>query len=302
MTGGVKLRSTHEARSGNFSTSHHFEIQVPKKFNVHLRSAGGGLSITGVEGEFRGNTGGGELTLTHLRGRANLSTGGGEIAVSDCDLSGSVSTGGGEVRLSRVRGGLRGSSGSGPVIYAESDGDEDDETGDLDGVTTYRNHIDIDKSKNVGRGALHADKAGGEIVLTEAPNGASLSTGGGDIRVGRSGGTIEASTGGGDIEIGPVAGSVTAETGAGDVHITLAPTQRRQDVNVESGLGRVIVELPASFDGRFELETAYTRRKSPTRIESAWDLEREPVTDWDSHEGTPRRYVRAHGPRVAGRA
>jgi hypothetical protein len=294
-TYGVRLQSIHDGQGGNLSTSHRFEVRAPRKFNVRLRSAGGGLSITGVEGEFHGSTGGGDLTLSQLRGRASLSTGGGEIAVSDSDLRGSVSTGGGEVRLSRVRGGLRGSSGSGPVIYAESGGDEGDETGDLDGVTTHGSQIELDPSKTVARGAIHAEKAGGEIVLTEAPNGASLSTGGGDIRVGRGGGLIKATTGGGDIEIGPVAGSVTARTGAGEVHVSLSPTEHEQEVTVVSGLGRVIVDLPASFDGRFELETAYTRPKSPTRIECPWPLEHEPTTDWDSRKGTPRRYVRAHG-------
>ena len=70
----------------------------------------------------------------------------------------------------------------------------------------------------------------------------------------------------------------------------------RQTVNLTSGSGKMIVELPAGFDGAIELETSYTESHGrATRIESAWQLQREPTTDWDDREGTPRRYVRARG-------
>src|SRR6185436_8195321 len=107
------------------------------------------------------------------RGRASLNTGGGDIDVSDCDLSGNISTGGGTVRLSRVKGGLRGSSGSGPVIYVDKDGrstrhdnnDEDDgetgvtisddETGDLTNVTIDDDGIHISSDSDDDNGSVH---------------------------------------------------------------------------------------------------------------------------------------------------
>ena len=106
-----------------------------------------------------------------------------------------------------------------------------------------------------------------------------------------------ANTGGGDIEIGPVAGSVRAGTGAGAVRVSLADAGgREQSVEITSGTGKVVIELPDRFDGRFDLETAYTESFGrATRIESAWTLDRESTTGWDDSEGTPRRYVRAHG-------
>ncbi len=108
---------------------------------------------------------------------------------------------------------------------------------------------------------------------------------------------VDAHTGGGDIEIGPVAGSVRAGTGAGKVRVTLVDAQgAEQSVEIRSGTGQVIVELPANFNGKIELETAYTRAFGrATRIESPWDLEREETTAWESNRGTPRRFVRARG-------
>jgi beta-lactamase regulating signal transducer with metallopeptidase domain/DUF4097 and DUF4098 domain-containing protein YvlB len=295
QAGGVKVRLYFAGR-GSHSTSHKLEIRVPRRFDVQLSSSGGDLTMTDVEGTFRGSTGGGELVLARLSGEAHLSTGGGDIRVTDCDLEGAVSTGGGAVLLSRVRGGLRGSSGSGPVVYGETAGGGDlEETADLSA-------LEIDRSKtrvrsNEPTGVLHIQKAGGDVDLEEAPEGAVIHTGGGDVSVGRSAGLVDASTGGGKIEIGPVAGSVRAGTGAGDIHVTLADAgDERQTVDLTSGSGKMIVELPAGFDGAIELETSYTESHGrATRIESAWQLQHEPTTDWDDREGSPRRYVRARG-------
>ncbi len=257
------------------------------------------MTIVDVEGTFDGETGGGEIVIERAHGRAHLSTGGGEIRVADSDLGGTISTGGGLVTLSRVRGGLKGHSGSGPVIYAGGEG----VTGDLKGLTIGREGIHVGKGETRAddMGMLHIQKAGGAIILEGAPAGAELSTGGGEIRVGPSKGFIEASTGGGDVDIGPVAGSVKAETGAGSVRIWITDaTGAERLIDVTSGSGAVVLELPPDLAARFELETAYTtsfgRR---TRIESDWALEQEETSEWDDTQGTPRKYVRAFG-RIGG--
>jgi DUF4097 and DUF4098 domain-containing protein YvlB len=231
-----------------------------------------------------------------------LSTGGGDIEVEDVDASGTVSTGGGMVRLSRVRGGLQGSSGSGPVIYAEAAGRPgtraDAEAGyvDLEGVKVDDSQVYVDETRADHVGVLHIERAGGDIDLEAAPRGARITTGGGAIRVGRSAGEVEANTGGGDIEIGPVAGSVVAGTGAGDIEVTLIDAEgEAQTVEISSGTGRIVVDLPDNLDARFDVETAYTRGHGSTRIESDWKLDRHETSEWDDSEGTPRRYVRGRG-------
>ena len=302
QAGGVKVRSFFPPRQISRSTSNQLEIQVPRRFDVHLSSSGGHLRMKDVEGSFRGSTGGGELVLERLNGEAQLSTGGGDIRVTDCDLAGSVSTGGGTVLLSRVRGGLTGSSGSGPVVYGDkAGGGSSDETADLSGLEIDRSHTRV--RSNEPMGVLHIRKAGGDVELEEAPQGAVIYTGGGRVSVGRSAGLVDASTGGGDVEIGPVTGSVRAGTGGGDIHVMLADAgSEPQTVDLTSGSGKMIVELPAGFDGAIELETAYTKSHGrATRIESAWELQREPTTEWDSRQGTPRRYVRARGVLGSGR-
>lgn len=290
----IRVVSRFGRRSNYQSSSNDFEVRVPRRFDVRLASAGGGLRITNVEGTFSGRTGGGDLAFERLRGSARVTTGGGTIVVSDSDLSGSVSTGGGMVRLSNVRGGLRGSSGSGPVIYGEGTGVG---TSDLSSVSVGRDgsRISVGRGTTSRAGMLNIEKAGGNVDLDTAPEGARVHTGGGDVSIGPSGGDVRASTGGGDIRIGPARGSVRAVTGAGTIHIVVDRDRAiDQVINVSSGYGRVVIELPSDFSGRLDLETAHTRTHEQTaRITSDWDIEREPLTDWSDRAGTPRRYLRA---------
>lgn len=280
----VRVTATFDRLGQSYSTSHEFVLRVPRRFNVRLDSSGGGISITNVDGTFTGTTGGGGIELTRVSGAARLSTGGGDIHVSDADLEGKVTTGGGKVRFTRVRGGLRAASGSGQVIR---------DAGDVD------NRKDDPSSAS----GVRINTPGGEIELGEALEGAVLYTGGGAITVGRARGLVDAQTGAGRIDIGPVEGSVRAVTGAGDVEIRLAdaPSLPEQIVDVTTGTGTVVVELPRNFDGRFEIETAYTESHGPVSIDSDWSLQHEPVTGWEAQRGTPRRFVRARGTAGSGR-
>ena len=299
---GVSLTSRYTGNGRDQNFSHTFRMTVPRKFNVQVKSAGGEISITDVDGTFSGVTGGGEIRLLRVRGSANLSTGGGGIQVSNSNLTGSVTTGGGQVLLNGVRGGLDATSGSGPVTSINSDvskSNDDDSSGEGRSSTTTNDHTTttyVGPSRfpaSFGRNGIVMTSAGGDISVPEAPQGARVRTGGGAIRIGPSAGEVSASTGGGSIEIGPAAGSVAATTGAGNVTITIVGPGSHA-IDVTSGLGRVILVLPADISATLDLETAYTNNLGhKTRIESDWQLATTETTTWDASEGTPRRYVRA---------
>ena len=114
---GAELETRYMGRSRSASFSNRFEIQVPRHFNVRIASAGGGVTLRGVEGVIAGSTGGGTIDIDRATGRLDLSTGGGDVVVENSSLAGSVSTGGGAVRIRNVTGGLTGSAGTGDVLY-----------------------------------------------------------------------------------------------------------------------------------------------------------------------------------------
>jgi hypothetical protein len=109
---GVLLESDYESESGNYTCSLSFTIMVPRRFDIHVVSAGGELRVADVRGRLDGRTGGGNLELVGVRGTVRLRIGGGEIAARDCDMDGTLSTGGGAVRFENVVGEVVATSGS----------------------------------------------------------------------------------------------------------------------------------------------------------------------------------------------
>lgn len=111
---GVRIATTYPPGTGsiNWNCSFDFVVRVPRRIDLQLASAGGGVAISGVRGDLRGHTGGGSLELHNLRGTISLRTGGGGILVRDSDLEGNVLTGGGKVRFTNVSGDITGRSGS----------------------------------------------------------------------------------------------------------------------------------------------------------------------------------------------
>jgi DUF4097 and DUF4098 domain-containing protein YvlB len=78
------------------------------------------------------------------------------------------------------------------------------------------------------------------------------------------------------------------------VSITIEENET-EDVNIKSGNGPVTIYVPRNFAADLDLETAYTNnRRSPTRIVSPMRLDVTETSNWDSREGTPRRYVRVN--------
>ena len=114
VSGGALLASYYpdDHLEVNHNCSFSIQVRVPRRFDLRIRSAGGGVRITGLNGRVSGRTGGGRIALERLNGEVQLSTGGGEIHVSDSDLDGRLSTGGGRIRFERVSGPVTARSGS----------------------------------------------------------------------------------------------------------------------------------------------------------------------------------------------
>jgi hypothetical protein len=159
----------------NSSGNLHFEVRVPRATRVDLKSSGGGIRVSGLEGNARVHSSGGGLRIADITG--------------DVDAGSS----GGGVEVKQVRGDVRVSSSGGGVDVAEVSGNVDAESSG-GGV-----HVD-----GVG-GRVTAESSGGSVsaVLAEGnAAGGSLSSSGGGVSVTLARGTrlsIDASSSGGSV-------------------------------------------------------------------------------------------------------
>ncbi|HKQ62469.1 MAG TPA: DUF4097 family beta strand repeat-containing protein [Candidatus Polarisedimenticolaceae bacterium] len=261
-------------------------IKVPSRFDVDVASAGGGLSIDGVEGRLAGKTSGGELTLRNVRGETELTTMGGEIKVVDCDLDGYLKTMGGAVTFENVVGDVRGSSMGGNVRYhnVRSRGGKP-----LSPERTGSDLGDLDPE------TVQISTMGGEINVEEAPEGADLHTMGGDIDVHGARRFVRAKTMGGNIEIASIDGWVQATTMGGNIDVNV--TGQGGDVTLTSMSGDIVLSVPAGFGLDLDLEIAFTRNSGKDfKIVAPGSLKQSVTPEWDHDQGSPRKYIRMSGP------
>jgi beta-lactamase regulating signal transducer with metallopeptidase domain len=323
VNGGLELRFTLDRSTSNSSNSNRVELWVPRKFDLQFSSGGGGIHIDGVEGRFTGRTGGGDITIRNAKGMASLTTGGGQINLSGDDLNGEILTGGGNAVLNSVTGDVHVGSGGGTIVrdgtqiggsgyggsYSYGSGQRGSSragSGYGYGYSTNGSSTVWSSSSATAIGGQYSGTSvsigGGPIDLSSAPNGGSYSTGGGDIHVGASAGMLAVTTGGGDIRLDQVAGDAVATTGAGMVEISVVNANgSAHSVSVASGSGKVIIDLPANIDARFDLESAYTENHGPTAIRSDFQVNQTESQDWDASHGTPRKYIRANASFGSGR-
>ncbi|HMJ18501.1 MAG TPA: hypothetical protein VK478_08920, partial [Gemmatimonadaceae bacterium] len=262
--GGARLTSEFTASGSSQSSSHVFEINVPRSYNATISSSGGSVSIAGVDGTFKGQTGGGQINIEKANGEVDIQTGGGDVHVSDSHVNGNVSTGGGVVRIEGVTGNIIGESGSGPVIQSKSSGTSVRHENGSTLVAIATGDGDVHVGAGSGKGSGKSDgtisNGGSTISYSSTGGGTSTTTHWSDddgprtgfatsgIRMRMAGGPISlaaapdgarVTTGGGRIRIGPSGGEVYAMTGGGDIDIGPATGS----VEAHTGAGDVTIEL-----------------------------------------------------------
>lgn len=268
----VLVESEMVERANNIRCSLEIDVRVPSRFDVEVETMGGGVAITGVEGELSGQTMGGGLTLTRLRGRVDLTTMGGDIELTDSEVDGRVHTMGGRVRIEDVVGDVKGSSMGGNVVYRR--------------VT--------DRAGKGSGDEVRINTMGGSINVDDAPAGANVETMGGTVRVTSARGHVRAKTMGGDIDLGAVDGWIEATTMGGDIEARMTgdPAQGDRHVTLVSMSGDVTLEVPAGLDMQIDITLAYTRNsRGNYRITSDFPLQQTETDAWDEENGSPRKYI-----------
>jgi DUF4097 and DUF4098 domain-containing protein YvlB len=269
---GVSLRTDYSGEKHKIHGPSSFEIQVPSKYNLELRTAGGGISIAGVEGKITGKTMGGELKLSRLKGFIDLKTMGGEISLTDSDIDGKVSTMGGRVMLENVVGDIDGSSMGGNVIYKNVKTRSGNSTGKEVNIRTM----------------------GGAIDVNDASHGAKVSTMGGDIHIASAREYVTAKTMGGKIVVDSIDGWIEATTMGGDIRVTMTgdPNKGKRDVTLTSMGGDITLNVPAGLSMDIDLKLSFTEKYSKKcKITGSMNIKQETTDKWETDKGTPRKTI-----------
>lgn len=158
-----------------------YDIVVPMKFDLRVRSSGGDLVAKNIEGkshlmtsggdiytknftgEFEAETSGGDISLFNLTGNAEISTSGGDIEVNAENGNISAKTSGGDIRLESSNG----------EVYAKTSGGDIylDYSGENMGISLLTSGGDIDvKLPSSIDADVEIKSSGGDLVNNFSQN------------------------------------------------------------------------------------------------------------------------------------
>ena len=151
-----------------------FDVTVPARYNVELKTSGGSVSVGDLHGFVHARTSGGNMRLAHIDGPVDAHTSGGDVRLDGASGNAVLRTSGGSVVAGDIGGNVELKS-SGGSLHAHRVG------GTLF-ARTSGGSITIDEARNT----IDAETSGGSIRASIAaqPRGDSrLSTSGGGITV-----------------------------------------------------------------------------------------------------------------------
>ena len=193
----VRIRARYEQPTSWFHWNNdldvRFVVNVPSQYNVNLKTSGGDITVSDLNGQAKVSTSGGDVSLGHIAGAVDAHTSGGDVSMAGSQTNAILSTSGGDIKV-------------------------DDAAGSLN-VKTSGGSIDIRRVQ----ADLKAHTSGGSIEIGDAGGMIDASTSGGSIRARLSRqprGDSRLSTSGGGITVSVasnVALDIDAHTSGGDV-------------------------------------------------------------------------------------
>jgi len=172
----------------------HFEVTVPKEFNLDINTAGGSIQVTDLIGRSDLNTSGGSITVGRVDGPVNAKTSGGSIKVQEARGHVFAHTSGGSITIGETAGSVDAKTSGGGITL-------DGVTGDTDAYTSGGS-LNL---KNLS-GNVNASTSGGSIyaeLTGKIDRDCTLKTSGGSVRVflpSNIAADLDASTSGGRVE------------------------------------------------------------------------------------------------------
>jgi DUF4097 and DUF4098 domain-containing protein YvlB len=234
---GVTARFKHPQSGSKANTQNrlqvHYRVEVPAKFNLDLKTGGGEITCSDIEGAVKARTSGGHLTFARVTGAWDGNTSGGNIRLASASGVVSARTSGGSITLGNMMA---------------------DTTAETSG-----GHISVQSAAV----RLLTRTSGGSIDLEEVDGPTEARTSGGSIHVKTAGNHLVARTSGGRIAVDNARASVDVQSSGGSVSVQFTG-QPERDCQISTSAGDVVVKLPETLG--LELEARTSAGKITTEI------------------------------------
>ena len=201
---------------GGWNIDGRIEVQVPRDYNIDIRTSGGDITVGQLNGNARGKTSGGDIRITDVHGPVEMGTSGGDVRAEQIDGDTRLNTSGGDIDIARVKGNLDAKT-SGGYIH-------------LDDVV----------------GTVVARTSSGNVIARAVRGDSELKTSGGDIRASIDG-RIAAHTSGGDVTAELVGANrgISVSSSGGDLTVRV-PKDTKAELDAATSGGSVRTELPVT--------------------------------------------------------
>ncbi|QJW91460.1 hypothetical protein HNV11_19790 [Spirosoma taeanense] len=222
---GSTLVATARRRSNTNDWKHalsiSFKFYTPRNLTTDLRTSGGSIHLSALNGKQRFRTSGGSLHLTDVEGDINGQTSGGSIHLDRCRKDIDLQTSGGSIHASASSGNMR--------------------------LHTSGGSIELNNLK----GDIDAQTSGGSVRGSDIEGEIKAGTSGGSVRLANVAGSVDASTSAGSVEvsIARLGEYVRLNTSVGSIRVKM-PLNKGLDLNLSGN--RVDVGTLSNFSGSVE--------------------------------------------------
>lgn len=178
------------------SANLHFEVTVPNNTRVSVKTGGGSVKVSGLDGEQDLATSGGSIDASNIHGNVVARTSGGGISMNSVEGSLDARTSGGSIRIDGLTGHVSAHTSGGGIRATLSPGN-----GQGGDISTSGGSIDVNLDPSVNLN-LEASTSGGS-VSTDLPVKVVGTVGRSSLRgsIGQGGPTLSLHTSGGSIHI-----------------------------------------------------------------------------------------------------
>ncbi len=174
------------------------EVEVPTRTNLDIRTGGGDVKVSHLEGETNLETSGGDVKASELKGNLNARTSGGDMELRDLTGDISVKTSGGDITLENVHGRVEAHTSGGDVTASlargnAKGGEIETSGGDIELRLDPAINLSLDASTSSGEVTSNLPHLSVTGETSSSRLHGTLGSGGETLRVHTNGGSVRIS-------------------------------------------------------------------------------------------------------------